>query len=316
VSTLNPPPEELRFDGRVAVVTGAGGQAPSLGHAYALLLASRGAKVVVNDLGVGPDGRGGLAANADRVVQEILDAGGEAVADLGSVADSASALGVVQTALDAWGRVDILVNNAGVLALALFDEVSEADAQLIVDTHLLGTIWMCRAAWPRMREARYGRIVNTSSSSMFGAPYNAVYGAAKSGIWGLTRGLALEGSLYGINVNALTPQAGTKKHAYLMDESAAFLDDGRERKVEQVAPLVAYLCHESCEASGRMFYAGGGMFSEWVFQRTSGLRNAEPTIEDLRDGFDQIGDRAGAAEPVALDTSWYDRMRPKQYVPR
>jgi NAD(P)-dependent dehydrogenase (short-subunit alcohol dehydrogenase family) len=306
---------DLRFDGRVAIVTGAGGQAPSLGPAYAALLASRGAKVVVNDLGVGPDGRGGLAANADRVASEILAAGGEAVADTNSIAESASANAVVQTALDAWGRVDILVNNAGVLALALFDEISEADCQLVVDTHLLGTIWMCRAVWPHMKESGYGRIVNTSSSSMFGSPYNAVYGAAKAGIFGLSRGLALEGERHGINVNALTPQAGTAKHAYLMDESATFVADGRDRKVEQVAPVVAYLCHDSCEISGKMFYAGGGVVSEWVFARTVGVRSSEPTIEDVRDSLDEIRDRAGVAEIVDLDASWYDRLRPKPYVP-
>lgn len=307
---------DYRFDGRVAIVTGAGGQAPSLGPAYAKLLAERGAKVVVNDLGVGPDGRGGLAANAERVAREISDAGGEAIADTHSVSDAASAKLVVGTAIDAWGTVDIVVNNAGVLALALFDEVSEADATAVVDTHLYGTIWMCRAAWPHMRKAGYGRILNTSSSSMFGAPYNGVYGAAKSGIFGLTRGLALEGSLYGIQVNALTPQAGTAKHAYLMEENAAFLDDGRERKVEQVAPLVAWLCHEACDVTGKMFYAGGGLFSEWVFQRTRGLRDSEPTIESISDHFDEIVDRDGAAEPTALDARWYERMRPKPYVPR
>jgi NAD(P)-dependent dehydrogenase (short-subunit alcohol dehydrogenase family) len=306
---------ELRFDGRVAMVTGAGGQVPSLGRAYAGLLASRGARVVVNDLGVGPDGRGGLAANAETVAQEIRDAGGEAIADTHDIADSASAKAAVQTAVDAWGRIDILVNNAGVLALALFDEISDGDCELVVTTHLFGTIWMCRAAWPHMKVAGYGRIVNTGSASMFGSPYNAVYGAAKAGIFGLSRGLALEGERHGIKVNAHTPQAGTRKHAYLMAETATLVEDGRERKVEQVAPVVGYLCHESCDVSGKLVYAGGGAVSEYVFSRTAGYRNPQLTIEDVRDRFDEVGDRAGAEELVALDASWYDRMRPKPYVP-
>jgi NAD(P)-dependent dehydrogenase (short-subunit alcohol dehydrogenase family) len=307
---------DLRFDGQVAIVTGAGGQSPSLGRAYARLLASRGAKVVVNDLGVGPDGRGGLAANAEEVAQEILDAGGEAIADTHSVADRDSARAIVETAVDTWGRIDILVNNAGVLALALFDEISDADCQLVVDTHLFGTIWMCRAVWPYMKDAGYGRVVNTSSASMFGAPYNGIYGAAKSGIFGLSCGLALEGSRHGINVNALTPQAGTRKHAYLMAEDAQFVDDGRARSIDHVAPVVAYLCHGSCEVTGKMIYAGGGLVSEYVFSRTAGYRNAELTIEDVHANVGRVEDRAGVAELVPLDASWYERMSPKPYVPR
>ena len=140
---------EMRFDGQVAIVTGAGGN-PSLGRAYAMLLASRGAKVVVNDNGVGPDGRGGRPAHPENVVKEITEAGGEAVLDTNSVADHGSAEAVVQTALDAWGKVDILINNAGVVALAEIDEVTPSDIETILAAHLFGSIWMTRAVWPHM----------------------------------------------------------------------------------------------------------------------------------------------------------------------
>ena len=200
---------ELRFDGRVAIVTGAGGENPSLGRSHASLLAERGAKVVVNDLGVGPDGRGIMRANAEQVAEEVRAAGGEAVADQHSVAEEEGARGAVATALDTWGRLDILVNNAGVCFMAHFDEISSADIRKIIDVHLMGTVWMCRAAWPHMREAGYGRIVNTTSGAMFGIEHLSIYGAAKSGIFGLTRGLAVEGAALGIKVNALGPAANT-----------------------------------------------------------------------------------------------------------
>lgn len=177
---------ELRFDDRVAIVTGAGGQEPSLGRSHALLLGERGAKVVVNDLGVGPDGRGIMRANAEHVVEQIRAADGEAVADQHSVADEEGARSVVATALDTWGRLDIVVNNAAVCFMVHIDEISSADLRRIIDVHLMGTVWMCRAAWPHMREAGYGRIVNTTSGAMFGIEHLSIYGAAKSGIFGLT----------------------------------------------------------------------------------------------------------------------------------
>jgi NAD(P)-dependent dehydrogenase (short-subunit alcohol dehydrogenase family) len=309
------PDSELRFDGRVAVITGAGGQAPSLGRAYAWLFASRGARVVVNDLGVGPDGRGGLAANAEMVAKEIIAAGGEAIPNTSSVAGSESAREVVKSAIDTWGRIDALVNNAGILALALFDEVSDTDCELVVSSHLMGAIWMCRAAWPHMRRQGYGRIVNVSSASMFGTPYNAIYGAAKAGMYGLTRGLALEGKRYGIGVNALHPQAATLKHRYLLDDNADFHREETARTVEQVAPVVAYLCHERCTMSGQLVYAGGGLVSEYFFLRTRGFRKPDLMLEDVRDNLDRIVDRDAATEVPDLDASWYERVKAKPYKP-
>lgn len=312
---------DLRFDGRVAIVTGAGGQKPSLGEAYAHLLASRGAKVVVNDLGVGPDGSGALPANASRIAQEIVNAGGEAVPDTNSVAEPASARAVVQTALATWGRVDILVNNAGVVMFALFEEISENDIRRIVDTHLYGSIWMSKAVWPHMKSAGYGRIVNISSRSMFGNPLLSVYSAAKAGVLGLTKGTALEGARYGINVNVLGPRARTRKHPYLLDVDPGTMLSGNEqddeREVEQVAPVVAYLGHEVCRLNGRFIWAGSGHVRELRTYESCNYENPQVTIEDVHANIDRILDHSDAAE-VAEEQSpaAFDTMPRKPYIPR
>jgi NAD(P)-dependent dehydrogenase (short-subunit alcohol dehydrogenase family) len=284
--------QQLRFDGRVAIVTGAGGN-PGLGRAHALLLAERGAKVVVNDLGVGPDGSGALRANAEAIVEEILAAGGEAVADTNSVAERDTAHAIVRTALDAWGRVDILVNNAGIQLLAPFGEIRDDDIRRIIDVHLMGNIWMCRAVWPHMVEARYGRIVNISSGAMFGFDKCVTYGAAKAGILGLMRGLALEGEPYGIRVNALVPGAVTVATTHLCEDTE-FVRSGHERvPPELVSPVVAYLGHEDCELSGVFLRAGGGNVREHVFAETVGYANRALTIEDVRDNIATIRDQEG-----------------------
>jgi NAD(P)-dependent dehydrogenase (short-subunit alcohol dehydrogenase family) len=284
--------EQLRFDGRVAIVTGAGGN-PGLGRAHALLLAERGAKVVVNDLGVGPDGRGVLRANAEAIVDEIKAAGGDAVADTNSVAERDAAHAVVQTALDAWGRVDILVNNAGIQLLAPFGEIRDDDIRRIIDVHLMGNIWMCRAVWPHMVAARYGRIVHISSGAMFGFDKSVTYGAAKAGIVGLMRGLALEGEPHGIRVNALVPGAVTVATMHLCEDTE-FVRSGHDRiPPELVSPAVAYLGHEHCELSGVFLRAGGGNVREHVFGETVGYSNLELTIEDVRDNIATIRDHEG-----------------------
>jgi len=285
---------ELRFDGRVAIVTGAGGQDPSLGRSHAKLLAQRGAKVVVNDLGVGPDGRNILRANAEQVADEICRAGGDAVADLHSVADEDGARQVVQTALDVWGRVDILVNNAGVCFMAHFDEISDADIRNVIDVHLMGTVWMCRAAWPHMRDAGYGRIVNTTSGAMFGLENLSIYGAAKGGIFGLTRGLAVEGAPIGVKVNALGPAADTSAVRHFNNPSAftRLMEDRFPTGL--VSPVVAFLVHESCPVSGANLEAGGGNAGIRVFGQTTGIYDADLTIEKVRDNFAAITDTSTA----------------------
>lgn len=285
---------ELRFDGRVAIVTGAGGN-PGLGRSYAMLLASRGARVVVNDLGVSADdGRGGPRVHAaDAVVGEIVAAGGEAVADMHSVAEEDGAKAIVQTALDTWGKVDIVVNNAGVFYTDRFDQLASADINRLVQVHLFGNIWMCRAAWPVMKEQGYGRIVNISSSGMLEGPF-VIYGAAKAGIYGLTRGLASDGRDLGIKVNAFNPLAYTAGIDNLFDE---WKIPGIERSTldpDSMAPVVAYLAHEDCPVSGKFLSSAGGRISEYYMADTAGYYNPGATLEDVRDNFETLTSRDGS----------------------
>ena len=285
--------DELRFDGKVAIVTGAGGN-PGLGRSYAMSLAERGARVVVNDLGSGPDGRGTLRARADAVADEIVAAGGEAIADTNSVAMESSAKAVVTTAIDAWGRVDILINNAGVFHATSFEEVSASDLTKIVQVHLFGNIWMCRAVLPFMKQQSYGRIVNISSSATFGAPYQVVYGAAKAGIFGLTRGLAGETREFGVAVNAFDPVAHTASIDHLFEElSVPGLDDS-ELDPDLVAPAVIYLAHERCPFSGKFISSGARHTSEFYIGKTAGYYSTSTTAEDIGDNFDKVLDREGA----------------------
>jgi NAD(P)-dependent dehydrogenase (short-subunit alcohol dehydrogenase family) len=285
---------KLRFDDRVAIVTGAGGQEPSLGRSHAILLAARGAKVVVNDLGVGPDGRGILRANAQQVAEEIRATGGEAVADQHSVAEEEGARSVVATALDTWGRLDIVVNNAGVCFMVHFDEISTADIRNIIDVHLMGTVWMCRAAWPHMRDAGYGRIVNTTSGAMFGIENLSIYGAAKSGIFGLTRGLAVEGAESGIKVNALGPAANTTAIRHFNETSPFTSLMEAYFPTSLVSPAVAYLAHEDCELSGANLEAGAGNVGLRVFSQTAGYTDTDLTVEKVRDNLSTIIDKRTA----------------------
>ncbi len=180
------------------------------------------------------------------MADEICAAGGEAVPDLHTVADQDGARRVVQTALDVWGRLDILVNNAGICFMAHFDEISDADIRNVIDVHLMGTVWMCRAAWPHMRDAGYGRIVNTTSGAMFGLEYLSIYGAAKGGIFGLTRGLAVEGAPLGIKVNAFGPAANTSAVRHFNDPSAFTKLMEEHFPTSLVSPAVGFLAHESC----------------------------------------------------------------------
>ena len=280
---------ELRFDGRVAIVTGAGGN-PGLGRAHAHLLAERGAKVVVNDFGVGPDGRGNLRANAETVADEIRANGGDAIADTNSVAERDSAKAVVRTALDAWGRIDILVNNAGIQLLATFEEISDNDIRKIIDVHLMGNIWMCRAVWPHMTKAGYGRIVNTTSGGMFGFNKSVIYGAAKGGIFSLTRGLALEGKKHGIHANAIGPSAGTVAGSLLCEDTDWMRTMLAQKTPERVSPVVAYLAHQDCTLSGAYLEAVAGDVAAKIFGQTAGYSNPNLTIEDVRDNLDTILD--------------------------
>lgn len=281
---------ELRFDGRVALVTGAGG---GLGRTYAELLAARGARVVVNDLGTSVEGVGTDAASADAVASAINERGGAAVASAADVADPAAAESIVATALDSFGRVDIVVNNAGIVRFGTFPDVDEADLRRHLDVHLVGSFNVTRAAWPYMQAAGYGRVVMTVSSSIFGAAQLVSYSSAKAGLIGLGRSLAVAGRACGIAVNLVSPLASTRMSS---GGGPAKPDDPRAPRPEQAAPLVAYLCHEACRVSGEIYRSVGGRAARVFLAETPG--SVVTTPEAVRDAFDAINDEAGYFVPA------------------
>jgi NAD(P)-dependent dehydrogenase (short-subunit alcohol dehydrogenase family) len=275
----------IRFDNRVAVVTGAGN---GLGRAHALLLASRGARVVVNDPGGTVDGKGGDHAAADKVVAEIKAAGGQAVPNYDSVADPKSAANIVKAAVDSFGTVDIVVNNAGVLRDKTFHNMTVEDFDFVVKVHFLGTAYVTHAAWPIMRARAYGRVVVTSSNSgIYGNFGQANYGGAKLAVVGFMNALRLEGQKYNIFVNALAPVAGTRMTESLMPPEML-----EKIKPEFVSPMVAYLCSEQCQRTGEIWSAGAGYFARIEYREAPGLRIAgrAPTLEDVADNIDRIAD--------------------------
>jgi NAD(P)-dependent dehydrogenase (short-subunit alcohol dehydrogenase family) len=276
---------DLGFDGKVAIVTGAGG---GLGRSHALELARRGARVVVNDLGGSVDGTGGSEGPAAAVVKEITDLGGEAVADRNSVATPEGGAAIVDAAIQAFGRVDIVVNNAGILRDKAFHNLTPDLVDPVIDVHLKGAFNVTRAAWVHFREQGYGRVVNTSSNSgLLGNFGQANYGAAKMGLVGLTKVLAIEGAKYNIKANAIAPVAFTRMTADLMP--------GLEEKLkpELVTPVVVYLCHEECPVTGEIYSAGGGVVARYFVGLTQGYVNTQHTVEDIRDNFEQIRDETG-----------------------
>jgi NAD(P)-dependent dehydrogenase (short-subunit alcohol dehydrogenase family) len=274
---------DLGFDGRVAIVTGGGG---GLGREHALLLAARGAKVVVNDNGGGLHGESdGTGNDAAAVAKEIEDAGGIAVADTTSVASAEGGAAIVQTAIDAFGQVDILVNNAGILQDKSFQNMTADMDRAVIEVHLLGAFNVTRPAWVKMREQGYGRVVNTSSNSgLLGNFGQANYGAAKMGLVGFTRVLAAEGAKYGIKVNALAPVARTRMTADLLGALADRVGP------ELVSPIVGWLCHEDCPVTGEIYSAAGGRIARYFVALTPGYYNPALSMEDVRDNFDQIRD--------------------------
>jgi NAD(P)-dependent dehydrogenase (short-subunit alcohol dehydrogenase family) len=281
----------INFHGRVAIITGAGN---GLGREHALLLASRGARVVVNDLGGQVDGSGSSSAPADLVVEEIRHRGGEAVANSCSVTTPEGAEEIVAAALIAFGRVDIVINNAGILRDSSFAKMEPANWDAVVDVHLRGAMCVTRAAWKRMKEQSYGRIVNTSSNAgIFGNFGQANYGAAKTGLIGLTRVLAQEGRKLGILANLIAPIARTRMTEALLGRLASKLDP------RLVSPVVAYLASEACQCSGEIFSVGGGRVSRLFIGATKGIFNPNLTAEDMAARFAEIVDDAGYTVPMS-----------------
>ncbi len=281
---------EIRFDGRVAVVTGAGG---GLGREYALLLASRGCKVVVNDLGGAIDGTGSGTTAAEQVVKEIRDAGGEAVPNFDSVADWEGAQNIIKTAIDNYGKIDILINNAGILRDKSFLKMELEDYEKVIAVHLNGTFYCSKAAWPYMRENNYGRIVSAASAAgVYGNFGQANYGAAKMGIIGLMHVLKQEGAKYNILCNVIVPIAGTRMTATVLPPNLVEI-----LKPEYVAPMVVWACSDRCNFSGYTFVAGAGYFSRTAFMEGPGVF-LDPakgiTLEMIDENIDKIVSLEGA----------------------
>ena len=284
---------DLGYDGKVAVITGAGG---GLGRSHALELAKRGALIVVNDLGGSVDGQGGSHTAAQQVVDEIKAAGGEATANYDTVATPEGGKAIIQTALDTFGRIDIVINNAGILRDAAFKNMDAEKLEPVIDVHLKGAFYVTHAAWEPMREQNYGRIVNTSSAAgIFGNFGQTNYGAAKAGLVGFTRVLAVEGAKNNIKANAIAPVAKTRMTEELLGAMADKLDPSF------IAPVVAWLAHEDVPVSGEVYSCGGGHVARVFTAVTKGWTDTESlTVEDIRDHFEEIRDEEGYLVPANL----------------
>jgi NAD(P)-dependent dehydrogenase (short-subunit alcohol dehydrogenase family) len=279
----------LRFDGRVAIVTGAG---RGLGRTYAKLLAARGASVVVNDNGAGLDGAGGSEEPAKSVVEEILAAGGIAVADTHSIALPEGGEAVVAHALDAFGRVDIVVNNAGILRDKAFHNMTLEMWDAVHGTHLRGAFNVTRPAYAKMRAQGHGRIVMTSSpSGTYGNFGQANYSSAKMGLVGFARTLSAEGAKFDIKANVVSPNAATRMTEGLTGEL------GPHMAPDKVAPVVAFLCHESCALAGEILTAGAGRIARVFVAEAAGIFNPSATIEDVSAYCAQLAQDASFTVP-------------------
>ena len=280
----------INFDGKVAIVTGAGG---GLGRCHALDLAKRGAKVVVNDLGGNVDGSddGSLSA-AEKVVEEIKAAGGEAMANGASVTDVAQVEEMVKQTMDAYGRIDILINNAGILRDKSFTKVTDDDFRMVLEVHLMGTVNCTKAVWEIMKEQNYGRILVTSSSSgLYGNFGQTNYGAAKMGVVGLINTLKLEGAKYNIKCNALAPVAGTRMTEDLMPGEVL-----NQIQPDHVSPAVTFMVSEDAP-TGVIMSAGAGVFARVFIHETIGVNlgtGENMTAENIADNWEQISDMKDA----------------------
>ncbi len=281
---------EVRFDERVAVVTGAGG---GLGRSHALLLASRGAKVVVNDLGGSRDGTGPGTNMADTVVAEIKAAGGEATANYNGVDTAEGGEAIIKTALDAYGKVDIVIANAGILRDRAFHNLTEEDWDKIFAVHVKGSFNVILPAFRIMRQNNYGRIiVTTSNAGLYGNFGQANYSSAKTAVLGFASTLELEGAKYNIKANVIAPVAASRLTEDVMPPAAL-----ERLKPEYVSPVVAYLCSEECQVSGNIFTAGAGYVGRAAIVESKGaILGTSISIENVRDNIEKISDMTGAEE--------------------
>jgi NAD(P)-dependent dehydrogenase (short-subunit alcohol dehydrogenase family) len=286
---------EIRFDGRVAVVTGAGG---GLGKTYALLLASRGASVVVNDLGGRPDGTGAGTSMADETVKEIIEAGGKAVANYDSVATPEGGEAIIRSALDHFGKIDILINNAGILRDKSFVKLEPKDLEAVLDVHLKGAFFVTQPAFRSMKDAGYGRIVFAASGAgIFGNFGQTNYGAAKMGLVGLSNVLAVEGAKYNVKCNVIAPVAKTRLTEQLLGGMADALDP------HYVTPLVAFLCSEQCSLTHEIFDVGAGRYARIFVGLGPGWvspKGAVPSPEDIAANLDAIRKTEGYTVPDSI----------------
>jgi NAD(P)-dependent dehydrogenase (short-subunit alcohol dehydrogenase family) len=280
---------DLRFDGRVAVVTGAG---RGLGRSYATLLASHGAKVVVNDPGGGLAGDGTDAGPADDVVREIVAAGGQAVASTDSVATATGGKAIIEAALDRYGRVDILIHNAGIVRRASLKEMSYEDFDAVLDVHLRGAFHVLRPVFSVMCDGGYGRIVLTSSiGGLYGNHNVANYAAAKAGVIGLSNVAALEGAADGVKSNVIIPAAVTRMAEGIDTSAYPPMGPGL------VAPVVGWLAHESCSVTGEVLVALAGRVARAIVTETAGVYRPSWSIEEVGEHIDAI---RNASDPVVF----------------
>lgn len=301
---------ELRYDGKVAVITGAG---HGLGRCHALLLASRGAKVVVNDLGGSVEGTGASDAPARKVADEIKSKGGEAVPNFDTVSTLDGAQKIIQTALDAFGRVDIVINNAGILRDKSLKNMTEELFSSVIEVHLYGTAYVTMAAWPHLYDQQYGRIINTTSAAgLFGNFGQTNYAAAKMGIVGFTKVLAIEGAKKNVKANALAPGARTRMTEELLGPMAEHLTP------ERVSPVAAFLAHESCPCTGEVLSAGGGRVARVFVGAVPGWFEPDLTIEGIQANWEKIMSTdgffipSGAQEEMApIFQMWQERQAAK-----
>jgi NAD(P)-dependent dehydrogenase (short-subunit alcohol dehydrogenase family) len=288
---------ELRLDNRVAIITGAG---TGLGRSHALLMATRGAKVVVNDLGGRLDGTGANQLAADGVAAAIRAAGGEAVANYDTVATPEGAQSILKTALDAYGTVDIVVNNAGIIRYKRLLEHTPEDFALTLAVHLAGSYYLSMATFPIMKQKRYGRFVFTSSSGgMRGSADGVAYGAAKAGVVGVANVMALAGASYGVYSNVILPNAYTR-----MTEMVVAERNREKLSADYISPLVLYLCSEQCQLNHEMFAVGGGTVARTILALAPGWRadsKAEFTSEAIYAHLNEIMDMTNYSNPQTAE---------------